>query len=52
MRTAGNTGTCQPDRVIADAGADFSAALRDVAKAVANPEPDKQAKRRRFFAKA
>jgi pilus assembly protein CpaE len=38
--------------VIADAGADFSAALRDVAKAVANPEPDKQAKRRRFFAKA
>jgi pilus assembly protein CpaE len=38
--------------VLADAGADFSVAMRDVAKAVANPEPDRQAKRRRFFAKA
>jgi pilus assembly protein CpaE len=38
--------------VLADAGADFSSALRDVAKAVANPDPDKQAKRRRLFAKA
>ena len=38
--------------VVADAGADFSKALRDVAKAVANPEPEKQARRRRFFAKA
>jgi pilus assembly protein CpaE len=38
--------------VMADAGSDFSVALRNVAKAVANPEPDKQAKRRRFFAKA
>jgi len=38
--------------VMADGGSDFSVALRSVAKAVANPEPDKQAKRRRFFAKA
>jgi len=38
--------------VLADAGADFSTALRDVAKAVANPDPDKQTKRRRMFAKA
>jgi pilus assembly protein CpaE len=38
--------------VVADAGSDFSVSLRNVAKAVANPEPDKQAKRRRFFAKA
>jgi pilus assembly protein CpaE len=38
--------------VLADSGADFSTALRDVAKAVANPDPDKQAKRRRLFAKA
>jgi pilus assembly protein CpaE len=38
--------------VLADAGADFSVAMRDVAKAVANPEPERQAKRRRFFAKA
>src|SRR5437763_5195809 len=38
--------------VLADSGADFSAALRDVAKAVANPAPDKQAKRRRPLAQA
>jgi pilus assembly protein CpaE len=38
--------------VLADPGADFSIAMRDVAKAVANPEPERQAKRRRFFAKA
>jgi pilus assembly protein CpaE len=38
--------------VLADAGADFSSALRELAKAVANPEPERQAKRRRFFAKA
>jgi len=38
--------------VLADAGSDFSAAVRAVAKAVANPEPEKQTKRRRLFAKA
>ena len=39
--------------VLADSGAEFSVAMRNVAKAVANPEPEKQAKRsRRFFAKA
>jgi pilus assembly protein CpaE len=38
--------------VIADSGADFSSALREVAKQVANPDPEKQAKRRRLFAKA
>jgi hypothetical protein len=38
--------------VLADAGADFSSALRDVARAVANPDPEKQAKRRRMFSKA
>jgi pilus assembly protein CpaE len=38
--------------VLDDAGADFSGAARDVAKAMANPEPERHAKRRRFFAKA
>jgi pilus assembly protein CpaE len=38
--------------VLGDSGSDFARALRDVAKAVANPEPEKQARRRRFFAKA
>jgi MinD-like ATPase involved in chromosome partitioning or flagellar assembly len=38
--------------VLGDAGADFSVALRNVAKAVANPDPERQSKRRRFFAKA
>jgi len=38
--------------VLADGGSEFSVALRSVAKAVANPDPEKQAKRRRFFAKA
>jgi pilus assembly protein CpaE len=38
--------------VLADAGADFSVAMRDIAKSVANPQPETQAKRRRFFAKA
>ncbi|HEY2373705.1 MAG TPA: AAA family ATPase [Gaiellaceae bacterium] len=38
--------------VLADSGSDFSSAIRSVAKAVANPEPDKNAKRRRLFAKA
>jgi pilus assembly protein CpaE len=38
--------------VVSDAGADFARALRGAAKAVAHPEPEKQAKRRRFFAKA
>ena len=37
--------------VLADAGADFSLALRGVAKAVANPEPERHAKRRRLFAR-
>jgi MinD-like ATPase involved in chromosome partitioning or flagellar assembly len=38
--------------VLHDAGADFSVAMRNIAKIVANPEPDRQTKRRRFFAKA
>src|SRR3954470_10687963 len=38
--------------VLGDAGADFSVAMRDIAKSVANPQPETQAKRRRFFAKA
>ena len=38
--------------VLGDSGSDFARALRDVAKHVANPEPEKQQKRRRFFAKA
>jgi pilus assembly protein CpaE len=38
--------------VLADSGSDFARALREVAKHVANPEPEKQQKRRRFFAKA
>jgi pilus assembly protein CpaE len=38
--------------VLSDSGSDFARALRSVAKAVAHPEPEKQAKRRRFFARA
>ena len=38
--------------VVGDSGADFSKAIRDVAKIVANPEPEKTAKKRRFFARA
>jgi MinD-like ATPase involved in chromosome partitioning or flagellar assembly len=38
--------------VIGDSGADFSKAVRDVAKAIANPEPEKAARKRRFFARA
>jgi pilus assembly protein CpaE len=38
--------------VSADSGADFSIAVRDLAKAVAHPEPERQSKRRRLFAKA
>jgi pilus assembly protein CpaE len=38
--------------VLSDSGSDFGRALRTVAKAVAHPEPEKQAKRRRFFARA
>jgi MinD-like ATPase involved in chromosome partitioning or flagellar assembly len=38
--------------VLADGGSEFSVALRNVAKSVANPVPEQQAKRRRFFAKA
>ena len=39
--------------VLADSGSEFSVAMRNVAKAVANPEPEQQAKRgRRLFAKA
>jgi pilus assembly protein CpaE len=38
--------------VVADGGSEFSVAMRNVAKSVAHPEPDKQGKRRRFFAKA
>ena len=38
--------------VVADTGSDFARALREVAKSVANPEPERQQKRRRFFAKA
>jgi pilus assembly protein CpaE len=38
--------------VLADTGADFARAMRDVAKAVANPLPDKQGRKRRLFARA
>jgi pilus assembly protein CpaE len=38
--------------VLSDTGSEFARALRGVAKAVAHPEPERQAKRRRFFARA
>jgi pilus assembly protein CpaE len=38
--------------VLHDAGSDFSRDMREVAKAVATPEPERHAKRRRLFSKA
>ncbi len=38
--------------VVGDGGADFSKAVRDVAKVVANPDPEKATRKRRFFARA
>src|SRR5215831_10738913 len=38
--------------VMDDGGSEFTKGLRDVAKAIAHPEPDRQAKKRRLFSKA
>jgi pilus assembly protein CpaE len=38
--------------VIDDSGSEFTKGLRDVAKAIAHPDPDRQAKKRRLFSKA
>jgi pilus assembly protein CpaE len=38
--------------VLADAGADFAQGVRKMAKAVANPQPEQVARKRRLFAKA
>src|SRR3954467_12116645 len=38
--------------VLGDAGADFSVAMKKMAKVVANPEPEQRSRKRRLFAKA
>jgi len=38
--------------VVDDSGSEFTKGLREVAKAIAHPEADRQAKKRRLFSKA